>query len=126
MKSRMVLTSSNTYRIWNYWQPAGAWDYRPSKLPKHWIGVHPNPAYYYIDAEAIVAAYRHGLVFTKDDIGHLLATSLSEKRYWTALLPYDVESQRRFQPNHKPDSWGGLVATPWYLALQQRSVGVSR
>ena len=126
MKSRMVLTSSNTYRIWNYWQPAGAWDYRASGLPKHWIGVHPNPAYYDIDAEAIVAAYKHGIVFTKDELGHLLATSLSEKRYWTALLPYDVESQRRFQANHKPDSWGGLVATPWYLALQQRSVGVSR
>jgi hypothetical protein len=123
MKSRMRPTSSGTYQVWNYWQPAGAWDYKASGIPKHWIGIHPNPAYYDIDVEAIVAAYAHGVVFTKDDISRLVATSLAEKRYWTALVPYDFMSQRRFEDGHKPDSWAGLAATPWYLALQGRSNG---
>jgi len=26
--------------------------------------------------------------------------------------------QKNFEDSHKPDSWGGLAATPWYLALQ--------
>jgi hypothetical protein len=71
------------------------------------VGVHPNPAYYDIDVEAVVAAYAHDLVFTKEDMGRLIATSLAEKRLWTALVPYDLTSQKRFEDTHKPDSWGG-------------------
>jgi hypothetical protein len=128
MKSRMKPTSDGTYRIWNYWQPAGAWDYNAYGTPKHWVGVHPNPAYYDIDVEAVVAAYAHDLVFTKEDMGRLIATSLSQKRPWTTLVPYDFTSQKSFEDTHKPDSWGGLVATPWYLALQGqgRRHGASR
>jgi hypothetical protein len=61
----MKLKHDGTYVIWNYWEPAGAWDYKSDGLPKHWIGVHPNAAYYDIDVEGIVAAYKHGLVFNK-------------------------------------------------------------
>jgi hypothetical protein len=126
MKSRMKIASGSTYGIWNYWEPAGRWDYKASGIPKHWIGIHPNPAYYDIDVEAIVFAHAHGVVFTKEDISRLIATSLAEKRYWAALVPYDATSQKRFEESHKPDSWGGLIATPWYLALQGRNSGASR
>ena len=44
MKSRMKLKHDGTYVIWNYWEPAGAWDYKSDGLPKHWIGVRPNAA----------------------------------------------------------------------------------
>src|SRR4029079_14268925 len=108
MKSRMKLTSSGTYRIWNYWEPAGVWDFHSTGIPKHWVGVHPNPTYYGIDVEAIVDAYAHGVVFTKEDISRLIATSLAEKRYWTAIVPYVSTGQKRFEDVHKPDSWGGL------------------
>jgi hypothetical protein len=123
MKSRMKPTSDGTYRIWNYWQPAGAWDYKASGMPKHWIGIHPNPAYYDIDVEAIVAAYGHDVVFTREDVSRLISTSLAEKRYWTALVPYDLATRKRFEDGHKPDSWNGLVVTPWYLALQRQLNG---
>jgi hypothetical protein len=120
MKSRMKLKEDGTYEIWNYWQPAGAWDYKPDGSTKHWVGVHPNGGYYAIDVESIVEAYRHGLVFDKGDIGHLIATALLEKRYWAALAPYDDTIQQKFEEGLKPDSWSGLASTPWYLAQQAR------
>ena len=119
MKSRMNLKDDGTYRIWNYWEPAGSWDYKSNGLPKHWIGVHPNGGYYDIDVEGIVAAYEHGLIFNKEDINHLIATSLAEKRYWTGLVPYDETNQIQFESTRDPNSWDGLWSAPWYLAIQR-------
>ena len=120
MKSRMKLKPDGTYQIWNYWQPAGPWDYKPDGSPKHWVGVHPNPGYYQIDVAAIVDAYEHGLVFSREDIDRLVATALAEKRYWDALVPYSAEIQEKFERSTKPESWGGLSAAPYYLMLQAR------
>ena len=36
---------------------------------------------------------------------------------WTALVPYDETLKKIFLANHDPASWGGLVTTPWALAL---------
>ncbi|MGD0999517.1 MAG: hypothetical protein ABSA67_02355 [Candidatus Brocadiia bacterium] len=83
-KSRMTPRSDGTYEIWNYWQPAGPWDYKTDHTPKHWIGVHPNDEYYGLDTAAIVAAYEHGLVFTQADIARLIATA---KSTWTGSDP---------------------------------------
>jgi hypothetical protein len=120
MKSRMKLKHDGTYEIWNYWEPAGIWDYKSNGLPKHWIGVHPNAGYYDIDVEGIVDGYEHGLVFDKDDINHLVATALVEKRNWIALVPFDGTIQKRFEETLDPGSWGGLSTVPWYLAMQHR------
>ncbi len=120
MKSRMKPNGNGACAIWNYWQPAGAWDYKPDGSPKHWVGVHPNGGYYSIDLEGIVEAYKHGLVFDKDDIDRLIATAPLEKRYWAALAPYDDTLQQKFEEGLKPDSWGGLASTPWYLWQQAR------
>jgi hypothetical protein len=121
MKSRMKLRENGTYEIWNYWEPAGLWDYRPNGMPKHWIGVHPKAGYYDIDVEAIVAAHQHGLIFSKDDISHLIATALADKRYWTALVPYDVTIQKQFEETLDPSSWDGLHRVPWYLYLHSKN-----
>ncbi len=75
MKSRMRLKDDGTYEIWNYWQPAGPWDYKADGSPKHWIGVHPHGGYYWVDTRAIVAAYEHGLIFTSEDVAHLVTTA---------------------------------------------------
>jgi hypothetical protein len=120
MKSRMKLKRDGTYEIWNYWEPAGAWDYKSNGLPKHWIGVHPNAGYYDIDVEGIVSAYKHGLVFDRDDINRLVATALVEKRYWTALVPFDETIQKQFEETLDPSSWAGLSRAPRYLAIQLR------
>ncbi len=120
MKSRMKLKAGGTYEIWNYWQPAGPWDYKPNGATKHWVGVHPNPGYYQIDVAAIVDAYEHGLVFSREDIDRLIATALAEKRYWDALVPYSAEIQKKFEQGMKPESWAGLSAAPHYLMLQAR------
>jgi hypothetical protein len=117
MKSRMKPKTDGTYEIWNYWEPAGDWDYK-NGLPKHWIGVHPNENYYNIDVEGIVAAYGHGLVFGEDDINRLIATAIGEKRYWTALVPYSDTIQKQFEDTLKPDRWAALRTVPWYLAVQ--------
>jgi hypothetical protein len=120
MKSRMKPKDDGTYQIWNYWQPAGPWDYKPDGSTKHWVGVHPNGGYYSIDTEGLAEAVEHGLVFTKQDIARLVATALAQKRTWAALVPYSEELQKRFEAGTKPDSWGGLGAAPKYLAQQAR------
>jgi hypothetical protein len=120
MKSRMKAKDDGTYAIWNYWEPAGPWDYKANGAgaTKHWVGVHPNTGYYQIDTDGIADAYQHGLVFGKEDIDRLIATALAAKRDWAALVPYNAELQKRFEAGLKPDSWAGLAAAPKYLALQ--------
>jgi hypothetical protein len=117
MQSRMTIAPAGTYRIWNYWEPAGAWDYRANGTPKHWIGVHNNPGYYAIDAEAIVGAYEHGVVFSADDMRRMIATASATSRLWPALAPYDRGLQQRTEATLTPDSWAGLWLVPWYLSL---------
>jgi hypothetical protein len=143
MKSRLRTRESGKYLIWNYWEPAGPWDFRSDGSPCHWVGVHPNGGYYQIDVEGIVTAFESGLVFTKEDVQRLIATNRdfmwnhqvtgakfqridgeqSDLRWkespgvlWTALVPYDETLRKVFFANHNPASWGGLVTTPWYLA----------
>ena len=142
MKSRMK--SDGKQLVWNYWEPAGPWDYKSDGHTKHWVGVHPNGGYYAIDVEGVVAAFEHGLVFTRHDIDLLIATNKDfmwnqkiqgakfqsvdggqpDPRWanspgvlWDALVSYDETLRRIFVANHQPDSWGGLSATPWFLSL---------
>jgi len=148
MKSRMKLQQDGKYCVWNYWDAAGPWDYKADGSPKHWVGVHPNGGYYQVDVEGIITAYEHHLVFTRADIDRLIATNRdwmwnkqvhgakfqridggapdnrwknSPGALWTALVPYDESLRKIFEANHDPASWGGLAATPWYLALQSRA-----
>jgi hypothetical protein len=123
LKSRMQLQQDGTYKIWNYWQAAGPWDYKKDGKTKHGEWVHPNVGYYEIDLTGIVDAYEHGLVFTKADIDHLIATGIKEKRMWSALAPYSPEYQKHLEDKLKPDSWGGLAGAPYYLMLQSRLAG---
>ena len=120
MKSRLKLNGNEGFRIWNYWEPAGAWDYKAYVLPKHLIGIHPNAIYYEFDVEGIVTAYEHGLVFDRDDINKLIMTALTQHRYWTALAPYNNTIQKEFEDRNDPNSWLGLIDTPWYLTQQRR------
>ena len=143
MKARMKPQDGGKHVVWNYWEPAGPWDYKPDGSTKHWVGVHPNGGYYGVDVEAIANAFQHGLVFTKADIDKLVATNrdfmwnhqfataqfrrldggepdprwkTSPGVLWTGLLPYDPTLKRIFEATHNPTSWGGLSATPWYLS----------
>ena len=149
-KSRMKTREEGKYYAWDYWDPAGPWDYKPDGSTKHWVGVHPNGGYYWIDLHGIVAAYQHGLVFTRADIDRLIATNRDfmwnhqvkgakfqridggppDARWkdspgvlWDALIPYDQTLRRVFVANHRPDTWGGLSATPWFLALANAQLG---
>jgi hypothetical protein len=143
MKSRMKTREDGKYLVWDYWDPAGPWDYKSDGSTKHWVGVHPNGGYYGVDIEAIANAYEHGLVFTKADIAKLIATNRDfmwnhevatakfqridggepDPRWknspgvlWTGLLPYDSTLRRIFEATFDPSTWGGLAATPWYLS----------
>ena len=144
MKSRMRPREGGKYVVWNYWDPGGSWDKKANGSWKHWIGVHPNGGYYGIDVEGIVAAYEHGLVFGRKDIDRLIATNRDfmwnrkvrgakfqridggkpDRRWartpgvlWTALAPHDATLRKVFEANHNPAGWGGLSATPRWLAL---------
>jgi hypothetical protein len=143
MRSRMKLHDDGKYFVWDYWDPGVPWDANPDGTFKHWIGVHPNGGYYGIDVGAIVQAYEHGLVFTKEDIARLIATNrdfmwnkqIQHARFkridggepdprwadspgvlWSALAPYDPTLRRIFEANHDPGGWGGLSSTPEWIA----------
>ena len=144
MNSRMRTRQDGKYSVWNYWDPAGPWDYKTDGSPRHWVGVHPNGGYYGIDVEGIVAAFEHGLVFTRADVDRLVATNrdfmwnqqVAGARFqridggqpdprwqnspavlWTALVPYDATLRQIFLANHNPASWGGQGTTPWFVSL---------
>jgi hypothetical protein len=143
MKSRMHTQQGGKYFVWNYWEPGGPWDYKPDGETRHWVGVHPNGGYYEIDLEGIVAAYEHGIVFTREDIQKLIATNRdfmwnqqmkgarfqridggqpdprwkeTPGKLWTALVPHDATLRQIFLKNFDPASWEGLSVTPWFLA----------
>jgi len=143
MRSRMRTVEGGKYFVWNYWDPAGPWDFKADGQPRHWVGVHPNGGYYGIDVEGIVAAFERGLVFTEEDLARLIATNRDymwnqqmsgahfrridggapDDRWkdspgvlWTGLTPYDKTLREIFVANHNPASWGGLAATPWFVA----------
>ena len=147
MKSRLKLTGNGRYYVWDYWDPAGPWDYKPDGSPKLWVGVHPNGGYYDIDVDSMVKAFEHGAVFTKEDMGRLIATNRDymwnrqisgakfqridgekpDERWkdspgvlWDALVPYDGTLRKVFEANFDPGDWGGLSTTPWYIARQIR------
>ena len=149
MRSRMKTRENGKYFVWDYWDPAGPWDYKPDGSTKHWVGVHPNGGYYAADLEGIVAAYEHQLVFSRQDIDRLIATNrdfmwnqqISGAKFrridggtpdprwqnspgvlWDALVPYDETLRKIFVANHHPGDWGGLSATPWFLALARGNV----
>ena len=92
---------------------------------------------------AIVAAYEHGLVFTKEDIARLIATNRdfmwnkqiknakfqridggkpdprwanSPGMLWDALAPYDPTLRKIFEANYNPGDWGGMSTTPEWVA----------
>ncbi|MDR3687999.1 MAG: hypothetical protein P4L46_01380, partial [Fimbriimonas sp.] len=142
MKSRMKAGVNGKYYVWNYWEPAGPWDYKPDGSTKHWVGVHPNGGYYTVDVSSIVLAYEHRLAFDRQDIDRLIATnrdfmwnqSKSAPKFrridggepdprwkdspgvlWSALIPYDRTLRQLFETSLNPTSWGGISATPWYL-----------
>ena len=72
MTSRMRLRDEGKFFVWNYWDPAGPWDYKPGgRATKHWVGVHPNGGYYQCDAQGIVAAYEHGLANAGAGFAHI-------------------------------------------------------
>ncbi len=121
MKSRMTAQDDGTYKIWNYWEPAGPWDHKQNGSTKHWVGVHPNAGYYVIDTDGIVEAYEHGLVFTKEDVGRLVATAHATNREWPGIAPYDAETQKKIESGMKLGSWGAVTEVPWYLALRREA-----
>ena len=143
MRSRLQPRQGGRYLVWNYWEPAGPWDYKPDGSTRHWVGVHPNGGYYRIDVSGMAAAFEHRLVFTREEIDRLIATNrdfmwnreLRPARFqridggppdprwkdspgllWTELAPWDETLRNIFLANHNPASWDGLGTTPYAAA----------
>jgi hypothetical protein len=143
MKARMKLRDNGKYFVWDYWDPGVPWDTNADGSLKHWVGVHPNGGYYNADVGAIVAAYEHGLVFTKEDMERLIATNrdfmwnqqIQHAKFqridggkpakpwldgpgvlWDALAPYDPTLRKIFEANLNPGDWSGMSSTPQWVA----------
>ncbi len=61
---------------WHYWDPAGAWDYKPGepKALRHWVGAEHRSGYHELTLEMVEALYDHGVVFSRTDIERFVAT----------------------------------------------------
>jgi len=72
---RCLSLVDNRY-VWDYWDPAGAWDVHPEDPSKwkHWIGSEHRSGYYSLSVSFAVFLYEHGLVFTRTDIDRFVAT----------------------------------------------------
>ncbi|MGO8702913.1 MAG: family 16 glycosylhydrolase, partial [Candidatus Brocadiia bacterium] len=93
--------------IWNYWEPAGSWDFVANQAQndlygdwgiggtKTWYGLHPNNGYYWIDTQCIVAAFEHGVVFNESDITTLVHDA---KTSWTPSA-WPPNTQYYFNPS---------------------------
>jgi hypothetical protein len=141
LKSRLRTHDNGKYVVWNYWDPSGPWDFLSNGEPQHWVGVHPSGGYCEMDAEAMVAAFEHDLVFAREDLRRLVAThrdfmwnqeitgakfqrldgrltASGQKDWsgtlWPALVPYDPDLRKIFVLTHDPASWAGLALTPWF------------
>ncbi len=145
MRSHIKLREDGKYFVWNYWDACVPWDHNPDGSLKHWVGVHPSGGYYADDVEGIVAAYEHGLVFTKEDIARLIGTNrdfmwnhqiqgAKFKRIdgrppapraepgvlWTALTPYDPTLRKIFEANFDPGGWEGIWTPEWVSRLSRK------
>ncbi|MFO1451609.1 MAG: hypothetical protein U1F61_25835 [Opitutaceae bacterium] len=140
LKGRMRPAAKNRRPVWNYWDPAGPWDYKPGGEPRHWVGVHPNGQYYTIDVCGIVDAHEHGVVFDRTDIVRLVETNRdsmwnrkvvgasfarldgepADERWphtagllWWPLAPYDKTLLTVLEANLDPQAWESLYVVPW-------------
>ena len=96
-----------------------------------------------------MAAYEHGLVFTKEDLARLVATNRDfmwnqqikgakfqridgekpDPRWpndpgvlWAALAPFDPTLREILIANFDPSGWGGIAGTPaWVLRFSGKS-----
>jgi hypothetical protein len=72
------LTLADDRYMWNYWDPAGAWDIRVDDHGrwKHWIGAEHRGGYYSLSLSQAVLLYEHGLVFDDEDIARFVRTQV--------------------------------------------------
>ncbi len=121
MKSRMKLKPDGKYQIWNYWQPAGPWDYKPNWRDQA-LGGRASQPRLLPDRRG---CHRRRL---RARAGVQPGGHRSSHRHRTgreAVLglrsrPTRAEIQKKLEQNMKPDSWGGLSGAPHYLMLQAR------
>ena len=143
MKARMRLRDNGKYFVWNYWDPSVPWDTNADGSLKHWVGVHPNGGYYScgcrgdrgcVRARSGLhqgghgAAHRHQPRLHVEPAGPAREipanqTAQSPGRWanspgelWDALAPYDPTLRKIFEANLNPGDWGGMGATPQWVA----------
>ena len=153
MKSRMKRRDDGKYFVWNYWEPAGPWDYKPDGSTKHWVGVHPNGGYYSIDVDGDRGCVRawpglheggHRPPHRHEPRLHVEPPDQERKfqridgekpdprwenapgELWPALAPYDPTLREIFEANHDPGGWGGLSSTPEWVARYGRTAEAGR
>ncbi len=81
LKSSM--TVKDDHYVWNYWTPAGDWDYVNGKA-RHWENVEPKGMWYSVTVASAVMLYDNNLVFDESDMQKLVATQM--KVCWNSDL----------------------------------------
>jgi hypothetical protein len=73
------LTLEDDRYLWNYLDPAGAWDINPEDQAKwkHWIGPEHRGGYYNLSLSQAVLLYEHGLVFDRTDMDRFVKTQVT-------------------------------------------------
>lgn len=125
------------YVEWDYWSPAGKWDYRLDGSARHWIGRDHRAGYSAIVADFIGYAFHHAVVFTADDVKKVINRQLHQLDpqtdgphwFWSAsLAEFDARIMKEWYERIKanpglPSSWGGQVSVPLYLLKKRLPTG---
>ena len=122
---------------WNYWEPAGPWDFKADGKRMHWVGRDHRSGYSAIFADFVAYAFHHGVVFTEDDVRKVVARQLhaldpkseGAHAFWGASLA-ELDSRimaawyERIKSDPKwPSSWGGQSGVPMYLLKKRTPTG---
>ena len=99
-KHNLKLTDGDQHNWWDYWDPAGPWDYKLDGSTQHWVGREHRSGYSNINMTFFQKCYKAGIVATKTDI-------------------------ERMVRNFKEKMWNGSTVTPQFALCDGSSMGVN-
>ncbi len=78
VRYKYSLSLSDNHYVWNYWDPAGAWDIDHGRIDnwKHSLFTEHKGSYYSMSPNQAILLYHHGLIFNEVDLERFLNTQL--------------------------------------------------
>jgi len=149
-KRNIKIDDGGLHNWWDYWDPAGPWDYDSNGNLRHWVGVEHRTGYTNINMHFAAKCYHLGLVFDRSDIERMVRNF--KDRMWNgsmtsplfalldgsnmgvnsdtvktgmmdALIEFDKTILDLDWVTIDGNSWGGMVSLPYYFYQKWYGIG---